>query len=264
MVGAIFRKTLFDARKGILGWGIALALLAAYVILLYPYLTALEGYREILENLPPILQGFLGDVKDIFTPEGYLSAYLFNYAPLILAAYGILAGASAVAGEEKRGTIDLLMSTPVPRWRVILEKFAAFLVCLLGVLAFLFAGVAVSLAITPSLTVSVGRVLEATLNTVPITLTFSALAFLFSAALPGRISAGMAAAAALVAFYMLSLLAPLSDALASVQGFNPFHYYGLQTMIDGVDWGKTAVLLAATAVLIVLAVLGFERRDLAV
>ena len=264
MPGTIFRKTLFDSRRSIVGWGIAAALLCVYIVLLYPYLNELEGFRQLVESLPPIVQGMLGDVQDMFSPQGYLSAYLFNYAPLLLAAYGILAGASAVAGEEKRGTIDLLMSTPVPRWRVMVEKFAAFVVATLGVLALMFVGTVIALAVTPSLEISIGRLIEATLNIVPITLVFGALAFCLSAALPSRMSAGMWAALALVAFYMLSLLAPLSSALESVQGISPFHYYNVQTLAQGIEWGGVAVLLAVSAVLMGLAVLGFERRDLAV
>ncbi|MCZ7543138.1 MAG: ABC transporter permease [Anaerolineae bacterium] len=264
MAGAVFRKALFDARRGILGWGIALALYAAFMILLYPYLTEIEGYRELLQNLPVIFKGMLGGIDEMLSPEGYIAGYLFSYAPLVLCAYGILSGASSVAGEEKRGTIDLLMSAPVPRWRVILEKFAAFLVSLIGILAITFVGMVIGLALTPELAISIGRLAETVLNVVPITLAFGALAFFLSATLPTRLSAALFATAVLVAFYMVNVLAPLTTALDPVQAVNPFHYYGTTTMFEGIDVGNALVLLVVTGVLLALCVVGFERRDLAV
>ncbi len=266
MVGAVFRKTLFDGWKGVLGWGLALALYVIAIIVLYPTITAIEGYREILSNLPAFAKGFLGGVDEMLSPEGYIAGYVFGYGPVVLAVYGILAGAAAVSGEEKRGTMDLLMSAPVPRWRVILEKFAAFIVSLLGVLAIMFVGIVIGFAFTPQLALPFGRVVESLLNTAPITLAFASLTFFLSTVLPSRFSAGLVTAALLVAFYMLNVLAPMSEsaALESVQGINPFHYYGARTMFDGLDWGNVVVLLVVTAVLMALAVLGFERRDLAV
>ena len=42
--------------------------------------------------------------------------------PLLLLVAAIGAGARAIAGEEERGTLDLLLSTPVSRRRLALEK----------------------------------------------------------------------------------------------------------------------------------------------
>lgn len=266
MNGAVFRKTLFDGRWGIVGWGLGLAALAFIVIAFYPTISEMKEINDMIASLPPVLKAMVGDIEDFASPEGFLATKLFAMMPIVLAVYGIVAGVQAVAGEEKRGTMDLLMSAPVPRWRVILEKFAAFIVSLLGVLAIMFMGIVLGFALTPQLALPFGRVVESLLNTAPITLAFASLTFLLSTVLPSRFSAGLVTAALLVAFYMLNVLAPISEsaALESVQGINPFHYYGVRTMFDGLDWGNVVVLLVVTAVLMALAVLGFERRDLAV
>jgi hypothetical protein len=97
MPGAVFFKTLRDARNGILGWGIALALYALFIVTLYPTMTGIEAISDFLGDLPPILQAVIGeDIGDFATPEGFLSLYMVVYIPLILGAYGILAGAAAV------------------------------------------------------------------------------------------------------------------------------------------------------------------------
>ena len=57
---------------------------------------------------------------------GYLGTELFSLiVPLLLIIAAVATGARAIAGEEERGTLDLLMSLPVTRRRVTAEKLAA-------------------------------------------------------------------------------------------------------------------------------------------
>ncbi len=264
MNGAVFRKTLFDGRWGIVGWGLGLAALAFIVIAFYPTISEIKEINDMIASLPPVLKAMVGDIEDFASPEGFLATKLFAMMPIVLAVYGIVAGVQAVAGEEKRGTMDLLMSAPVPRWRVILEKFAAFVVSVLGILAIMYVGVVVGALITPEIDTPPGRLLEATMNLGPITLAFGSLTFFLSAGLPGRVSAGLVAAVVVVASYTLYLFSEMSEALASVQGLTPFYYYGSRTLLDGLAWGNVAVLLVVSLVFVAMSVVSFERRDLSV
>ena len=85
-------------------------------------------------------KAFLGASGDFASPAGYLNTELFNFfAPLLLLLFAIGAGARAIAGEEERQTLDILLSMPVPRRRVVIDKFAAMLAAgvLLSVLMWL-------------------------------------------------------------------------------------------------------------------------------
>ncbi|MBN1285236.1 MAG: ABC transporter permease subunit [Anaerolineae bacterium] len=262
MIGSIFRKTLFDTRKSTFGWGLVLALLGLLVVLMYPTIQGFEGLDKIIEALPPALKALTGDVKDFSSLEGLLATKFFSMGPLILAVYAVQFGAAGLAGEEQHGTMDLLMSAPVPRWQVVIEKFAAFALSLVVVLLITFLGVVVGVALTPNITVSWQHVFEATMNLAPIALTFGALTFLFSTSLPYRLPGGVIAVGMAVAFYMLHLMGQMSSALEPVQVINPFYYHGTRTLFDGMNWGNVIVLLAASAVLLAASVFTFERRDL--
>ena len=264
MNGAVFRKTLFDARWGILGWGLGLAALAFLVIAFYPTIAEMKEINDIISGLPPVLKAMVGDIEDFASPEGFLATKLFSMLPIVLGVYGILAGVAAVAGEENRGTMDLLMSTPVPRWRVILEKFAAFVVSVLLILAIMYAGILIGALLTPEIDTPPGRLLEATMNLAPITLCFGSLTFFLSAGLRGRTSAGVVAAVVVVASYTLYLFAEMSEALASVVKLTPFYYYGSRTLLDGLAWINVSVFLAVSLMFMGLSVASFERRDLSV
>lgn len=41
--------------------------------------------------------------------------------------FNLLLGSESIAREERRGTLDLILSNPLPRWRIVLEKFASIM-----------------------------------------------------------------------------------------------------------------------------------------
>jgi ABC-2 type transport system permease protein len=91
---------------------------------------------------------------------------------------------------------------------------------------------------------------------------FGTLALMLSAA-TGRtgLSKGVPALVAVVA-YIVNGLAPLVDWLADIQAFSPFYQYiGHDPLRNGLDGGSVAISAATAVVLLVLAVLGFRRRD---
>src|SRR3712207_6870721 len=53
------------------------------------------------------------------------SSDLSFLVPLALAFFPILASAGAIAGAEERGTMDVLLSNPIPRWQLVAGSFAA-------------------------------------------------------------------------------------------------------------------------------------------
>ena len=159
--GIIFRRTLRDSRGGILGWGIGIGLITVMVILLYPTLTQFEGFAQMLES--PIYKAMLGEMADaaaFLSPEGFIAVYVLALAPLYLAVYLVILGLNVTAGEEERGTVDLLLSTPTPRWQVIVEKFAAMIVITVLIFAINYVMALAALALTPEMDVSPLRMAE--------------------------------------------------------------------------------------------------------
>src|SRR5438552_2024702 len=133
MFRTIWSKTLRDYRVAILAWGIGLALLMAV-----GFATATPAVLAAFISLAPLLH-FLGDPYALQTPEGYITfRYMGAVVPLMLSFWPILAGARLVRGEEERSTLDVLLATPQPRVRLLLEKISALLIALI-LIAVLFA-----------------------------------------------------------------------------------------------------------------------------
>ena len=96
-------------------------------------------------------------------------------------------------------------------------------------------------------------------------LVFGALAFALGC-VTGRRGPSLAISAAVaVASYLLNGLAMLVDWLEPARWLSPFYLaLGRDPLRDGLSVGGTATLLAMAAALIGAALVGFERRDVAV
>ena len=80
----------------------------------YATTPALSNYGE---DLPDRSEHSSSDGElDLASPAGYLNSQIYALlAPLLLLIFSIGGGAGAVAGEEERGTLDLLLAHPVRR-----------------------------------------------------------------------------------------------------------------------------------------------------
>lgn len=264
MLGSVLSKVFHDQWRALLAWTALSGLLAGFYLSLYPSIGAVEEMRRLLETMPPAIRAmFAAEGVDISTPSGYLNVELFTFVvPLLVFAITLTAGGSATAGEEERGTLELLLANPIPRWRVILEKFVA----LAALAAFLCAGIWAALAVTArmaAIDIALDRVAAALASAWLLGLVIGAVAMLIGALTGSRLlSIGIALAIAVAGFFV-NALAPLADVLRPWQAASPqFHYIGYDPLTNGLDPAHAAVLLGLTAVLIVLAAIAFERRDL--
>jgi ABC-2 type transport system permease protein len=254
----VFLKTLRDLRWQIAGYGIGLALMAALVVAIYP------SYKDQLADfeVPEALQGLTGDV-DYASPEGFLSAEFVSWVPIVTLIFAIMAGTSALAGEEANGTLDLLLAQPVSRRRLAVEKMAGILTATVLITIIACFGWLVSVPFV-DIDIAFVDLFVATLLLVPITLTFAFLATFLGTILPDRRAATAAVTVVAVASFFVNYLARIVDALEPLAWASPFYYYDLDVLVEGIDWWRTAVLVVLTAVLAFATVACFERRDLGV
>ena len=263
MMRSVATKTLFDQRRALLAWTISLALLVAMYVAIWPSMRGQPSMSDFLDQMPEAMRSLFATTgADMSTPTGYLQVELLSFmGPLVLLLYTVTAGAAALAGEEDRRTMDLLLAAPVSRTRVVLEKLAAMVVGavaigVVGVIALVGEG---SLA---DMGLPLGRVSAAMLHMTLLALVFGALALAIGALTGhGTLSRAVPAAVAVVA-YVVNGLAPIVSWLEPVQKLSPFYQYvGHDPLRNGVSWASVGVAVATVVVLAAVAVLGFRRRD---
>jgi ABC-2 type transport system permease protein len=267
MLRNVYLKSLRDLRRAQVWWTVGVVAFAVYTISFFPVIQEnAEQFQELFESFPEGLNAFLGGgAAELVTPTGYLQQQMFQLTvPLLFLIFAVRIGARAVAGEERAGTLDLLLTTPVTRRRVLLDKFASMATATVVLGVALWAAVMGSLLLI-GVDVSALRVAEASLSAVLVGLAFGSLSLAVGSATGSRGTAiGVATAIGVVGYsvYALSALVP---ALETPALFSPFYYYGAaQPLRNGLDPMHVLVLVAVVVALVLASVATFDRRDLAV
>lgn len=263
MLHNVALKTLHDQRRSLGGWVVAIALLVLMYAAIWPSIREQPSMSDFLEQMPEAFRSlFATSGADMSTPVGYIQIELMSFmGPILLILYAVGQGSAAVAGEEDRHTLDLLLGAPLTRTRVVLEKAAAMVV---GTVA-LAAVIGVALVLEGrffDLDLPVGNTAAAMVHLALLGLVFGGVALAVGAATgnPGR-SRGVAAGAAVVA-YLVNGLGSMVDWLRPLQRFSPFHQYiGHDPLRAGISWVGVGIATGTFLVLVAVAVWGFRRRD---
>lgn len=240
-------------------WGLIVGLYSAALVATYPSLGGQEGMSQLMQSYPEGLKEAFS-LDSLGTIEGFLASQVFDLAPLALSFFTILALASAIAGAEERGSIDVLLGNPIPRWQLVVGSFAAtaisffFILVFVGLLTWLPAQLL-------DVDLSLQTTAEGVLNLWPICMFFGALALLGSAVSHRRAVAVAIPGALLFVMYLLNVLGDIVDEMEAYQPLSVFYYYG-SAIENGIDWASFAGLTAATVGLVLAAALAFRRRDI--
>lgn len=266
MTGVVFFETLRRNRRGTLIWGIGVALIVAAQIAVLPDVDALKQFAKLVESMPFIVQmiGVGEDTAFLATPEGFLAGKFFSFALILFAVYALMAGLNVSANEEDRGTLDVVLSLPIPRWRLMVERLAAYAVMTAIILLIVMIGIIGTLAAVPTVPVDALKVIAATVNILPGTLLVLAFTTLAGVWLRTRGQAVAAAAIFIIGSYFIDFIGGMaSGTLFEVLRVGSFfrYYDSAGVMKNGLQWGGFLLLLAAAAVCTGAAVWCFERRD---
>lgn len=261
MFANVFTKTLRDRATGTL-----IASLSVGVMLIY----GMAVYRDIdisfyFEILPPALLEAMGipQVGDAGSVGGLAFGAMYNLiGAFVLAGLAISLGASAVAGEEKQGTLGLLLGNPVSRHEVVTSKSLSMIVTTgLGTLILWLFAMVVPESLDVDMTgIHVGAMMLALfLNA----LLYGFLALAIGSWSGSRSAASGTAVTVMVVGYLGASVLPLVENLAGLAEVFPWYYFnGSQPVINGIHWGHTALLAGASALAFGLAYVGVGRRDL--
>lgn len=235
-------------------WILILAIVSGYLV--YIARTTEKQIQDLINSSSFFRQYFSG--ADLSTNNGFLSALLFSYVPVVLAVFiGILAFSWAT--DLDKGRLELTLSAPVSRWRAILERYAAILV------AAVFTMVAIWLAIllfaqSAGFSLDLGRVTVATVGMLPLGLVTGALVFAMAGAVPPGLVMGITAVY-LAASFVVDQLRALLHLPTWAQDLSIFHQYGTP-VLNGLNWGGFIGMLVIAAALLAVGGWQFSGRDL--
>ncbi|MDI6769126.1 MAG: ABC transporter permease subunit [Anaerolineales bacterium] len=262
---AVFSHALKRSFGAIIGWGLSLGLMGAFMLGFYDTIAAQgEQLQAMIKQYPPELMAAFGGMNiDLFSPEGFLHMEFFSYMPLVIGIFAVLAGSSLLAGDEENGILDLLLAYPIQRTSFFLGRSLAFAATMFIILASVWLGFALVL---PSTTMDL-TILELTqpfLSLLVLLLLFGTLALLLSMLLPSRNIAAMSAGLLLTFSFFVPVFASMDKKWEKIARFFPMDYYQGGFALSGINWEWFGGLLAFGALFALLAWLLFLRRDIRV
>lgn len=253
----MYGKTVWDNRRIFTVWAVATGLLAMMYASFYPQISA-----DSTVDMPEAMQGF--GLNDTTTAAGYLQGAVFGLLiPLLATFYGAATGARMISADEDSGYLDLLLAHPISRTRLLLHRYAA-----------LAAGAILIAAATLGAVLAVRG--SAELDTIPVgNFAAQALHLALLALLFGAVATGLGAATGISRATVFGLTAGLGVLTYALHGFapqigadwlrylTPFHYYiGGEPLKHGLQTADTAILTAATILLLGVGAWRLNRRDL--
>lgn len=261
MFRTIYLKSLYDARRGLLGWSIAIAVLVLLESALWPSIRDMPNLQQLYQSFPAELRKFF-NLDAMTTGAGFLNAELFTLLlPALFLVYAIGHGARAIAGEEERGTLELLLVTPVSGSRVVVEKALALAssVAVLGLA--LFAATALGSQIF-GLGISVSAAASGALAMTLLGLEFGVLALAVGALTGRRTTAVAISATAAIGAYVVYAAGLMVPRFASWQPYSPIHQAFHGGPLGAGLQLSYLWLLAGTTLLVALALPALDGRDI--
>jgi ABC-2 type transport system permease protein len=262
----IARRALVDRRRSLLWWVIGTSIYTLMIVASFPSIRGQNELNDILDDYPPeIIALFSGGETtfDLTSAADYLNSQIFALIlPLLLAILAIGFGAGTIAGEEERGTLELVVSHPVARTRIVGAK-ALVLLVLVALLALANYLVAFGLGRAFEIELAFGDILASFTGQLLLGVGFGFLALAVGAFTGSRGMAIAVAAGAAGGTYLLGSLGPVVSWLEPFKWVSPFYYAtGENPLANGIVPWHVAVLLCFCLVGLAAALWAFEHRDL--
>ncbi|HEY5144943.1 MAG TPA: ABC transporter permease subunit [Solirubrobacteraceae bacterium] len=252
-LGSALGLSLRESLGGLAGWAFALALTA----FVFGFVSkAVADVARHSAGVAAHVKSTVGSNIDIASASGYL-ALVFVFLAVALSIYAVT-HATAAREEEATGRLDTVLGTPVSRrsWlggRVVVAALCSVLVALAVAFA-AWAGAAVKGA-----SVTLGDMLEASANTLPVVALFLGVAVLGYALAPRH--TGAIAFGAVGGAYLWEQTGAIVKAPAWVLAISPFHWLALVPSA-AFDPVASAVMLAIGVLAAIAGIEVFRRRDL--
>ena len=262
-----YRSTVAVSRTA-LWFALGLTLTSLLMVAFYPTV------RDNSEDLEDAYSGLPEGLLEAFGIEGGLS--LSEYSnfmnievlglifPIAVAVFAIMQGAAAVAEEVETGTVSLWLSIPVERWRLLLGKSLALIIAS-GFISAITASTVWLGSVLIDGDVSAAGALALFAVLLGFTLAVGGIAILSSSFANSRGRAGAIAAAVVLAGYILSIVASLSQSFDWLRYLSIFTAYKpLPAMQDGSVPLATLALYAVALASGAMGLFIFQRRDIVI
>ena len=258
MLGKAWR----DLRWSALWFGLGGAAYTCGILAYFPSVRDNPIMTTFIHSYPRSLVEALG-VTNMTTFTGFLGAEILNVIwPLLMAVFAVMAGSAVVAREIESGTVEIWLSVPASRVRLLAAKLVIlFLLCVL--LAAATAAATVAMAYVLGSRLSLVGVLAMTAEMAGFVLVVAFVAAALSALVSERSQAAGIAGSLAVLTYVVWVISRLAEGWTWAGNLSLFSVYQPQRALESgsFDFKAVAVMLFVSALGALVALVAFQRRD---
>jgi ABC-2 type transport system permease protein len=265
----LVRQDLKSRWKSALIFALGLVAYGWMIIAITPMFIDAPEIEQLMEAYPEELLTALGgsvEAAGFFTPEGFLSIqYLALWWIIILSGFAVAFATGIVAKEVEEGTIEFLLVQPLARSTIVLSRFAALAVYISALVTVSMLSIGVAAA-RYDVELSAAGLAAVAIMGVMVMLAISSYTFLLSLIINGRGRAVAVSVAVLIGAHLLNALAPLNETLEEFRFLSFFYYYRPDELLltGTINWSEPSFFAAVTAIGLVLSLVVFNKKDIAV
>jgi ABC-2 type transport system permease protein len=250
---SVLARSLRAGGPGLGWWMLGVFLYAAYGAGIVK--SSEQQLRDAIEGSPAFAQLFGANL--LATDYGFVSLAIFLIISIAAMLYALIRANDWPANQDN-GRLDILLSTPQPRWRVALQWYGTALIGFILLALANALGIIVGSAAT-GLTLDAGRVFAASLALVPPMALIAGAVYALGARLRSTVDLEIVGAYLGIAFFM-DLLRSTLNLPGWTQHLSIFTAYGTP-ITDGVNWISVGVMLLLAALFTAIGVYLFQTGD---
>jgi beta-exotoxin I transport system permease protein len=250
-------------------WKMSIILTLIFIGIVVMYSAVYPAFKENLQGLASTLGmkfSFIRGLEYMTTYPGFLNMELYQIFWILI--LGMLIGflaSSLLSKEIEAKTIDLLMSNPVSRKQIILEKY-------LGLIPFILLINFTTLLTVYGLTVAIGEqinlgnLIMTHAISIPYFLAIAAVGLLISVIIDEKIKASIITIAIIIGMYIFESISLLIPDYKSIGYLSLTYFYNpADILIKGiVDIYGVLVLIIFIIISLIISMIYFDHKDIAI
>ena len=264
----IYKRELKRNLKGLLIWSVVMAGLILMLLGMYPQFAAdAAAMQSMIDVYPEGMKAAFGmDTLNLATFLGFYGIEVYMMTTLIGSVYAALLASGILVKEESEKTIEFLLSKPVSREEIVLQKLGAVVTTII-----LFNGVLIVTTIgcfgfANGETIDYASFALLMLATLLLHLTVAGVAFLLSSLMSRGRSIVSLSLGIVFLSYALHIAGGISETFAFLKQLSIFSYVDAATIVEAgaIDGLYAAIMMAVILLSVLGALLYYKKKDIAV
>jgi len=263
----LLRYQLKTKRRNMLYFSIGLFIWGLLITALYPTVSGISAFSDYWSQFPDTIKNLFGghDVN-ILKPEGYITLEYYQlFLPIILGAFVFAFAAFCVVKARENGTLEILLTHPIERWKYALTSFLS-LAAGLAILSVLGVGTVMLVSLMFGIDISYLGQLKFMALVYFFVLALGSLSLFASCALNKSGQVYAVGITVLAVSYLVNFISNTWSFFRAVDHAFFYHYYdpyGVMTT-SGFPWSSLVYYLAITIAFLWLSMVALQKRDIAV